>query len=620
MTIYQAMRGQPVDLGRQGEHHARRVAFDISDWVRDFGAGTVRLLHQRQDDAAPYPVSVTRTDNDGITENPETGTLVLWDVTDADTATRQRYGRAELRYYSVGDGGETFLAKSETYQTFVADALGSEIQEAPEGQRGWIDELLDAANGIAENVAAARTAESNAADDANTAHAAAIAAQAAQSEAEAARNAVENMTVSAVSRAANLSASVTKSESASGAVSLAFGIPRGATFTPSVNASGILSWTNDGGKSNPASRNITGPQGETGPQGVQGPVGPQGPQGVQGPQGPKGDKGDTGETGATGPQGEQGPKGDKGDKGDGLSPADLQRISDLESAVTALRNYLRSMEVYRTASGNPATFSDGYANAALKSCVVTITPTLSGTPSAENPVPIPGYDSVAVTRTGENLFDGATTNQYVTANGEINGNGSARLSGYIFVGGATFTVSATPLTASNSETLRVALYDAEKNFIERVTSTRNAASFTVEYPSAAYVRIGWFTTAYSSDGVTLELGNAASGYEAYRGQSVSVSLSPAGRVYGGIVNAVAGTLTVTHGQIASYDGETVPDGWISSTGELSAGAQVVYPLDTPLSYQLTPVSITSLSGYNCVYADAGTVSVTYRADPQISLS
>lgn len=59
----------------------------------------------------------------------------------------------------------------------------------------------------------------------------------------------------------------------------------GTTFTPSVSAEGDLSWTNDGGKGNPATVNIKGPKGDTGEQG---PQGPQGEQGIQGPQGPKG--------------------------------------------------------------------------------------------------------------------------------------------------------------------------------------------------------------------------------------------------------------------------------------------------------------------------------------------
>ncbi len=117
----------------------------------------------------------------------------------------------------------------------------------------------------------------------------------------------------------------------------------GTTYTPSVSAAGVISWTNDGGKNNPEPVNIKGPKGDTGPQGApgkdgeQGPqgepgkdgaAGPQGPQGepgAEGPQGPKGDigaqgeqgeQGPKGDTGAQGPQGEQGPPGEQGPKGD----------------------------------------------------------------------------------------------------------------------------------------------------------------------------------------------------------------------------------------------------------------------------------------------------------------
>lgn len=83
----------------------------------------------------------------------------------------------------------------------------------------------------------------------------------------------------------------------------------GATFTPSVAADGMLSWTNDQGKENPEPVNIRGPQGIQGIQGPKGDKGDTGATGATGPQGPKGD------TGATGPQGPQGPKGDPGDNG-----------------------------------------------------------------------------------------------------------------------------------------------------------------------------------------------------------------------------------------------------------------------------------------------------------------
>ena len=53
-------------------------------------------------------------------------------------------------------------------------------------------------------------------------------------------------------------------------------VQRSVTFTPSVNSDGVISWTNNGGLTNPASVNIKGPQGIQGPQGPQGVPGPVG--------------------------------------------------------------------------------------------------------------------------------------------------------------------------------------------------------------------------------------------------------------------------------------------------------------------------------------------------------
>ncbi len=53
----------------------------------------------------------------------------------------------------------------------------------------------------------------------------------------------------------------------------------GTTFTPSVSAEGVLSWTNDGDKANPEPVNIKGPKGDPGERG---PAGEQGAQGAAG--------------------------------------------------------------------------------------------------------------------------------------------------------------------------------------------------------------------------------------------------------------------------------------------------------------------------------------------------
>ena len=89
----------------------------------------------------------------------------------------------------------------------------------------------------------------------------------------------------------------------------------GATFTPSVDSEGNLSWSNDKGLTNPTTVNIKGAKGDKGEQGKQG------IQGEKGEPGEKGDKGDKGEQGAKGEPGEQGIQGAKGDKGEtGATP------------------------------------------------------------------------------------------------------------------------------------------------------------------------------------------------------------------------------------------------------------------------------------------------------------
>lgn len=61
--------------------------------------------------------------------------------------------------------------------------------------------------------------------------------------------------------------------------------PIGATFIPAVSDTGVLSWTNDKGLTNPASVNIKGPKGDKGETGEQGAPGPAGEPGEQGPMG-----------------------------------------------------------------------------------------------------------------------------------------------------------------------------------------------------------------------------------------------------------------------------------------------------------------------------------------------
>lgn len=133
MAIRYKCGGDTLFLGRQGENLAREIEFDISEWVEEFGEGTVQGLHQRKADPAPYPINLVVADGKAV-----------WTITSADTAYIGS-GRCELRYVV----GET-LVKSMTRKTLVAQSLEGEIAN-PEALPDWVAEVLaagEAAKGI----------------------------------------------------------------------------------------------------------------------------------------------------------------------------------------------------------------------------------------------------------------------------------------------------------------------------------------------------------------------------------------------------------------------------------------------------------------------------------------
>ena len=117
-----------IALGIQGEHNARKVPFyDAQIWKEIFGEGRFELLHQRNGDEAPYPVVLTIEDG-----------VPCWYVASSDTAIAGS-GKCELRYM-VDDK----LIKSCTYATDVIASLGDDTTEAPEPEKAWVDQVLEA--------------------------------------------------------------------------------------------------------------------------------------------------------------------------------------------------------------------------------------------------------------------------------------------------------------------------------------------------------------------------------------------------------------------------------------------------------------------------------------------
>lgn len=129
-----------LHIGRQGENLVRQILFDVSDWERELGMGTVELIFRRRSREDPYPVPVTRE-----------GNTVFWTITARETEHPYREGQCELRYY-VGDS----LAKSRIWTTYVEPSMTTPAGEPPAQEQGWFDQVIAAG---AEAKAAADRAE-----------------------------------------------------------------------------------------------------------------------------------------------------------------------------------------------------------------------------------------------------------------------------------------------------------------------------------------------------------------------------------------------------------------------------------------------------------------------------
>ena len=69
--------------------------------------------------------------------------------------------------------------------------------------------------------------------------------------------------------------------------------------------------------------------------------------------------------------------------------------------------------------------------------------------------------------------------------------------------------------------------------------------------------------------IQLELNDHATSYEPFCGEVRTLAFPET--LYGGEFHPLTGTLTTTHGYIASYDGETLPGAWISSLDTYAEG-------------------------------------------------
>lgn len=252
-----------------------------------------------------------------------------------------------------------------------------------------------------------------------------------------------------------------------------------------------------------------------------------------------------------------------------------------------------------------------------------IAPVQVGTPSSLNPCPISGWTGLNFTRCSRNLFPSelpAHTINATVSGGVITSSSSLKM----------FAVRVKPntdyyLAKDSTGTSWVAVFGdklpaigdavyAGINMQNRTAYTLNSGNHTymLMYATAA----GFGTLNGATKHARVVEADMAHGWVANDGVTEAVDWTDdAGTVYGGTFDLATGVLSVTMGNIASYNGEVINEPWLSSLDEYAEGAtptigaQVVYTLDAPVTYQLDPVTVSLLSGINSLYADCGDVKV-----------
>jgi len=282
MERFYAIHNTPIFLGRRGESNAREVVFDLSHWLEVYGESTVQLFARRSGEETMYPVPITWE-----------GSCVVWQVTEADVGIVGQTGECELS--CIPD--DKTLAKSETWSTFVLPGMDGEVTETPAAARAWIDALRrETANQqrIAEQAAKSAT---EAAQNAGVAGTRAGAAAKSAEAADAAKKAITEMVVKAMTLKPGEAATVS-AELAEGVYQLLFGLPRGEQGPPGK----------DGADGTIRFEDLTQAQVEM----LRGPAGADGKDGADGAPGPAGADGKDGADGEPGKDGEPGPAGADG--------------------------------------------------------------------------------------------------------------------------------------------------------------------------------------------------------------------------------------------------------------------------------------------------------------------
>lgn len=281
--------------------------------------------------------------------------------------------------------------------------------------------------------------------------------------------------------------------------------------------------------------------------------------------------------------------------------------------------------------------------------------------------PISGWDSVDVTRTGVNVWDGTAENgKWISS--YTTGKVSSASSAY----NVTDFIPVEPNKSyymMNTGSSRNVWYDANKNAIPMSSWEISDSAKVITAPlNARYIRFTVMNQYVDAFGVNYP--STDHDYHAYQGQTYQTTLPQT--VYGGTLDVVSGVLTVDRAMVdlgtltwvvngnntntyeadvtgkasgssnilcsnyqlqavaisnmpdksirGLYGTVVVKDDDYTTVGTFTtamSGVQLVYELATPTTIQLTPTQIDSLLGRNNVWANSGDVTVEYIADTKL---
>ena len=143
-------RGEPIYLGRNGEHDATLISFDIPDGWQD---GVIQLFVLRMSDTEAYVPSGFYVE-DGI---------AYWRVSAADTSVT---GRGLAQFCSIKGG---VIEKSKAFTTIIDESAGDLDEIVPEPDKSVLEAALESASEFAAQTQTAAGTAQEAAQEASEA-------------------------------------------------------------------------------------------------------------------------------------------------------------------------------------------------------------------------------------------------------------------------------------------------------------------------------------------------------------------------------------------------------------------------------------------------------------------